>query len=191
MIIFEANPSPGYSERTRVNVMCATITVAIATDFDSAGEILTRNFCSDRGKRYVAIQFSSATPSRADVLNVSNAIATHSRFPGSASINIAGNGIHTLKSSSKYKGEHIQKLCDGFTLQLLRRVTEEIKGTDYSISMIRSGGQTGFDEAGLKAGKTLGLMTLCHAPADWRFRNYEGRDISDEYEFKKRFIGCG
>lgn len=51
---------------------------------------------------------------------------------------------------------------------------------------IRSGGQTGADEAGAKAGAKLGLKTHIYAPAKWRYRTF-GMDIYDEIMFKNRF----
>jgi hypothetical protein len=54
------------------------------------------------------------------------------------------------------------------------------------ITSIRSGGQTGFDEAGAKAGLKLGLPTTVLAPKDWEFRTNEG-NIKSEKAFKSRF----
>ena len=56
-----------------------------------------------------------------------------------------------------------------------------------TISEIRSGGQTGVDEAGIIAAQRLGIPSSVHAPRGFVFRNKEGQDIRDERAFKERF----
>ena len=97
-----------------------------------------------------------------------------------SSLNIAGNGIYTMK------GKYTQKQLDDFMYELLNKVLSSTK-LNTKIESIRSGGQTGFDEAGAKAGIKLGLPTLVLAPKGWIFRNIESKDISDEQLFKDRF----
>ena len=191
MIAFTTNDKPGYADRTRINVICSDITVAIAADLDSAGEILTRKIAYEKGLPYIAVEFctqsSKPTHSRADVLNISSTIRSASRFGTSFNLNVAGNGLSRLNKHSKYKSDHIQKLCDEFAVRLIADVVEELKESGNHFSLIRSGGQTGFDESGLKAATKLGIPALCHAPADWRFRPGDGFDICDEMKFKARF----
>ena len=91
-------------------------------------------------------------------------------------LNIAGNGIYTMK------GKYTQEQIDEFTYKLLGRVYSE-----HGFKSIRTGGQTGFDEAGAKAGIRLGIPTLVLAPKGWKFRNINGVDISNEKLFKERF----
>ncbi len=94
-------------------------------------------------------------------------------------LNIAGNGIYTMK------GIYKQKEVDAFTYDLLKEVVSS-PNLKNKIGFIRSGGQTGFDEAGIKAGDMLGIPTLVYAPKGWRFKTSEA-DISDEKLFKLRF----
>jgi hypothetical protein len=56
------------------------------------------------------------------------------------------------------------------------------------IESIRTGGQTGIDEAGAKAGINLSLPTTILAPKGWTFRDISGQDISNEQQFKARFV---
>jgi hypothetical protein len=95
-------------------------------------------------------------------------------------LNIAGNGIYTMK------GKYTQQQVDDFTYNLLKAVIES-PNLKTKIESIRSGGQTGFDEAGTKAGIKLGLPTLTLAPKGWTFRDITGKDISNEQQFKARF----
>lgn len=94
------------------------------------------------------------------------------------SINIAGNGIYTL---SQHNITQIR--VDEIVFNLIKYLIDN--GCD--VKVIRSGGQTGVDESGLKTGEKLGLKTICLAPKGWRFRGVNGKDISDEKLFKKRF----
>jgi hypothetical protein len=56
------------------------------------------------------------------------------------------------------------------------------------ITSIRTGGQTGIDEAGAKAGLRLGIPTTVLAPKGWTFRDINSKDISNEKQFKDRFL---
>ena len=62
------------------------------------------------------------------------------------------------------------------------------KNLKNKIEYIRSGGQTGMDEAGAKASLMLGIPTLIYAPKNWLFKDINGITYSDEVLFKKDFI---
>jgi len=94
-------------------------------------------------------------------------------------LNIAGNGIYTMKQYS-------QEQIDDFTYKLLKAVLESPE-LNTKIDSIRSGGQSGFDEAGAKAGYKLGIKTLVLAPKGYTFRDVNSKDISNEKLFKDRF----
>jgi len=96
-------------------------------------------------------------------------------------LNIAGNGLYTMRRALT------QKQCDEFTIELLNKVVNH-PNLKNKIKLIRSGGQTGFDEAGIKAGIKLNIPTLIYAPRGWRIKMLDGKDISDEQIFKNRFI---
>lgn len=95
-------------------------------------------------------------------------------------LNIAGNGIYTLKNKFS------QEFCDEFVLKLLTKICE--RSHKLKISHVRSGGQTGIDESGIKAAKKLNINSEVLAPKNWKFRDISGKDIYNEIEFKKRFI---
>lgn len=174
-IDFQEDQSSGYATRTRINAS-ADATIALATDFNSAGERLTKSSVLGQNKMYIPIDAKSldVTAERVnrivDMLNSVNA----------KTLNIAGNGIYTMK------GKYTQAQVDNFTYALLRAVVESPR-LNNKIESIRSGGQTGFDEAGAKAGIRLGLPTTVLAPKGWKFRNISGVDISSESSFKSRF----
>jgi hypothetical protein len=66
--------------------------------------------------------------------------------------------------------------------KIIKKIKDKVK-----VTLIRSGGQTGFDEAGIKAAVKLGIPALVHAPKNWLFRDIEGNDYTNEEVFKNRF----
>lgn len=122
-------------------------------------------WCSDNGDAFI-VCLSEAY----------RRIAGMDRF---ITLNIAGNGIYTMK------GFYKQKEADAFTYELLKGVVDSPNLVN-KIGFIRTGGQTGFDESGAKAGERLNIPTLVYAPKGWRFRTPDG-DVSNEKYFKLRF----
>lgn len=176
-VTFEQDMSTGYAARTGKNAS-ADATIALATDFTSAGEKLTKKLVKEQGKEYIPIDANKleVTPARVSaIVNALNKVSAKT-------LNIAGNGIYTMK------GKYTQKQVDDFTYDLLKAVLES-PALKNKITSIRTGGQTGFDEAGAKAGMRLGIPTLVLAPRGWKFRNINGVDVSNEAAFKARFEG--
>ena len=205
IIKFEEEQSSGYRERTIKNAS-ADVTLALAfgltsdmlkkskselynlrnqrpndLSIPSAGEKLTFDSVVEQNKKYVPIDAANLkiTQERVDkIVNVLNSIK-YDLF-GSITLNIAGNGIYTMK------GKYTQQQIDDFTYNLLKAIIES-PNLKVKIESIRTGGQTGFDEAGAKAGIKLEIPTLILAPKDWKFRDVNKKDISDEKQFKDRF----
>ncbi len=174
-INFQEEPTSGYRNRTIKNAS-ADATIALAVDFNSAGERLTKSSVLNQGKKYISVDANSLNISEERVNNIVNAL----NKVNAKTLNIAGNGIYTMK------GKYTQEQLDEFTFQLLSAVLNSPK-LKNKIESIRSGGQTGFDEAGAKAGIRLGLPTTVLAPKGWLFRNSSGADIGNEQQFKERF----
>jgi hypothetical protein len=175
---FQEEPTTGYRNRTIKNAS-ADATIAIAVHFNSAGEILTKSSVLNQNKKYIPI----------DISNIDNIILKEEvvervvnelNSVNARSLNIAGNGIYTMK------GKYTQQQLDGYVEALLTEVLNH-PNLKNKIEYIRSGGQTGIDEAGIKAGIKLGLPTLTLAPKGWTFRDISGKDISNEQQFKARF----
>ena len=66
-----------------------------------------------------------------------------------------------------------------------RELTAALDG--HPVLAVRSGGQTGFDEAGVKAAHRLGMNCSVLAPKDWRMTPAEGDDIYGREAFTARF----
>jgi hypothetical protein len=114
------------------------------------------------------------------IFNLAEGIVAELNSVNAKTLNVAGNGIYTIK------GKYSQELLDEAVERLLEYViySDNLK---TQIASIRTGGQTGIDEAGAKAGINLGVLTTILAPKGWTFRNISGQDISNEQQFKARF----
>lgn len=159
----------GYPARTKENVVESDITIAFAEDFSTAGERLTRKYCNDYRRKYIPIDLKHPV--------VISKIANELLFVDTVIINIAGNGLYTLKYQQKYYDE------------LLYDIFSKLLDSGYmpEITLIRSGGQSGIDEAGVNAADKLGIPALVLAPKGWIFRDINNQNIADEKQFKRRF----
>jgi hypothetical protein len=89
-------------------------------------------------------------------------------------LNVAGNSLSTLR------GALAQQQADDFTERLLRAVINAPFPARVGwggIVEVRSGGQTGFDEAGLKAATALGIKATALFPKNFRARNAGNMEI--------------
>lgn len=183
-IIFNQSSSENYNERTNINAN-ADVTIAFAMDFTTAGERVTKKYVENNNKLYIPIDMKNLKG--VTVEEIANKIVNdinkkyNSLFKRDISINIAGNGIYTFE---KYNIN--QNRIDSFIYNVLRNVVNNPK-LNVKVNLIRSGGQTGADESGAKAGKQLGIKTIVLAPKGYRFRRSDNKDIFSESEFKSRF----
>lgn len=178
MIHFQECAVPGYKARTIMNAT-ADVTIAIAIDFDTAGERLTKKAVLDFKKLYIPINGNNLSVTSHRIEEIAKRINDR-KFTNSFSLNIAGNGLY--KMSKLYT----QEQCDDFLITLITALVK-FEMLNCPISSITTGGQTGFDEAGAKAGDKLGIKTRILAPNGWVFRDINGKDIADEALFKARF----
>jgi len=182
-IKFKEDLSSGYANRTKENAS-ADATIAFAIDFDSAGEKLTKKMVKQQNKLYIPINanYLEVTKDRVyKIVKMLNSINKQNlAFGIKITLNIAGNGIYTMK------GKYTQQQIDEFTFNLLKAIIID-PNLINSIKYIRTGGQTGFDEAGAKAASKLDIPTFVLAPKGWKFRDENGKDISNETLFKQRF----
>lgn len=175
-ILFKECQSPGYKARTMINAS-ADVTIAIAADFSSAGEICTKNCVKAQNKLYIPIKLDNLN-SIFTVKEVGDTIIQM----GSAGvhINIAGNGIYSLQ---KYLNQQTLDYKVFWFLDQLQQYMRE----DVNILTSCGGGQTGIDESGAKASIKLNIPTTVTAPRNWLFRDITGKDIASEELFKVRF----
>lgn len=175
--------SGGYQQRTRENAAAADVTVAVMADPDTYGERATRKAA---GQRYVPIDITSAdladplATGRQDGRDLATVLSK--MFPRGVTeglaLNIAGNGIYTLEKAGI--SQHQLDLYCTALVHALGEAGVQVRG-------IRSGGQTGVDEAGLAAGLACGIDVVAHAPKGWTFRDAAGVDHADQLAFRGRF----
>jgi len=176
--------SQGYSGRTKENAQAPDVdfTVAFAVDFNTAGERCTAKAA---GTHLIPVDVFADKIIRDGVRpSADNAAARiYASLPEEyrngkpVSLNIAGNGLCSLPGMDQ---NYVDFLV-AYTLGALARGGVNIKS-------LRSGGQTGFDEAAVYAAHVLGVPVHVHAPKGWMFRDADGQDHSgDERAFKARF----
>lgn len=170
--VFSTSGNNSYPSRTRENANWSDITIALAQDFNTAGEKLTK---SAAGNKYVSSILAAESNDASEIAeNLYNQIKTKGKTDN-LKINIAGNGIYSMKQSQSYYND------------LMTQILMKLQDKGVTISEIRSGGQTGIDEAGIIAAQRLGIPNEVHSTANFMFRDKSGKDISDEQAFKNRF----
>lgn len=186
-IKFVASKAPGYPSRTFANAAMADVTIDFSMAPIGSGGTrgLTRIAAEKAGKVYINVPVSDSgfDPAVAAKI-ITNAVKRASlkvlAVTGPFSVNFAG---HELGKMSIPQAE-IDRLVE----QTLRMVQFELSASQGNvIKSVRSGGQTGFDEAGIKAGVVLGVPTEILAPRDWNYRPAQTDVIGDEAGFKARF----
>lgn len=137
-----------YPPRTYHNAKSSDLTVAFAEDFSSKGEELTQKAA---GEKYLHISLDMPA------IEAARMLYRECKKRGVKVLNIAGNGIYTLKDYG-WRQEHLNL----WMYQVLDLVHKH-----YPLEMVISGGQTGVDFAGGVAGELLGLNPIMTFPKDF------------------------
>lgn len=178
MIEFKECTRAGYPARTEENVLSSDGTIAIAMDFSSPGERLTKSLCEKHGKPYLSLFYDTLLLPGAR-LRAMMWMAEHQV----RHLNGAGNCLDRLKGDDQFD---VSAKLYNFLL-LLKNDEGPIVENLPQLASVRSGGQTGIDEAFLHAAVALDIPAFCLAPKGWVAR-YGFCDIADEKRFKARFI---
>lgn len=178
MIEFLEHHSERYPPRTYENAG-ADATIAFAFDFETSGERLTRKYVQVQKKLYFRVDLFIFTDS--DIKEIIDQLIKHKV----KTLNVAGNSMKTIAAIAKRrKCTWDQELIDGV---IYRFFAKSIRVYGLELDQIRSGGQSGADEAGLKAAIAHGIPAFCLAPKGWPFLTPEGKTIRNEQLFKARF----
>lgn len=166
-----------YSQRTYENANADEVdcTIAIAVNFNTLGERCTKKAA---GKKYLPIEIKDCSDFTVNV--VAEKIARYFSNKGNQPIglNIAGNGIFTLKESGISQND-----IDLF----VSKVMMSARSMGVNISSIRSGGQSGVDEAAIVAANVLDVPATIRAPKGYKYRDANNRDHVGKEEFTRRF----
>lgn len=183
----------GYPQRTLENATAddVDLTFGFAVNFSTYGERCTMKAAGDT---FVRVDVPLLGKGGIDLSSSAVAKAVESVYaqlpdevkrgvvekPYDFGLNVAGNGLATMAKSGV-----TQEQCDRFVTYVLNGLFDKGVG----IRNIRSGGQTGFDEAGIAAGLVHGIPVHVHAPAKWVFRGVDGKDVWNSPDaFKERFF---
>jgi hypothetical protein len=177
MIDFQEDDTDGYRSRTIKNAS-ADVTIAIAVDFDTAGEKLTKSAVLSQNNLYLPVLIKDDFRIGSIPKDLAEEIIKLNK--SNINLNIAGNGMYRLKDSLSE-----QKAVDYIVHYILKAMLTHLTGVE--ITLLRTGGQSGVDEAGAKAGVKLGIPTLVLAPKGWKYRDIDNNDILNETLFKERF----
>ena len=182
--IFHEHPDPGYPGRTEWNAANSDVTIDFAElrggrIVGSGGaKGLTRLMAQKHQRPYVGVPIEPKHLNADDAARV--IIAELPAMPAGLRVNIAGHGLSGM-------GGIGQAVINAYLIETLTMVAAALAARGRSIKLVMSGGQTGFDEAGIMAGRALGLFTMVTAPRGWRFRPADGRDVADRDAFMARF----
>jgi len=161
--------STNYVSRTNKNTRRSDATLAIALDYNTAGERATKKAA---GKKYI--------DGNLDV----DAIVDRLNKLNTKVLNIAGNGLSTL-----VQGGFDQEQADRLVLTILSEIISH-PNLKNKIELIVTGGQTGIDEAGAKAAVQLGIPVSVLMPKKLRIRGADGKDVTETREQAlKRLFG--
>ncbi len=175
--ILEEDKDSGYGPRTEINARETDVTLTIAVNFESGGQRLTKSVAKKHNKLYIPVSPFGDVVEKADkIVEKLNASFEGKHY---VTFNIAGNGMATLK------GALTQEHCDDFTYKLLFAIVNHAN-LKIRVKLIRSGGQTGFDESGIKAGLKLKIDTTAYYPKGYRIRDLESDKTQTREEVFKR-----
>jgi len=162
---------PGYANRTKINEKSADITLAFAIDFSTHGEKLTARCAGD----FIHKTPWPTTP-EAFHREVLQSLAKLN-LGKELKLNIAGNGIYTFKSVAT------QKQLNKWVYDCLQKLSQS-----HKITVIRSGGQTGIDTAGLVAALALEIPAIGYYPQGYKLRNKQGQDVNLSQDFLTQWL---
>jgi len=173
-----------YAHRTWANAEWSDITLAIASDMSSPGELTTKKAA---GPRYVGYQLPPDFAEKVEYTNprcrmadeVIAMIMEHPHFrKDGLRLNIAGNSQISLDRAG---------ITTNQVRSLLSSVLNGLRQRGVSFAEIRSGGQTGVDEAGIKAAQDLGIRCSILAPKGFRMHYEDGVELEGREQFTDRF----
>lgn len=173
-----------YGHRTWANAAWSDITLALATDFSSPGEITTRRAAGDKYLRYpltrnLKKRLTYPLDGEREAQKIARMIRSHSYYKENGiRLNIAGNGLVTLLRS----GVDTQTVA-----AFIGVIFTACKKEGVKILEVRSGGQSGVDEAGIIAAQRNKMKCSILAPKGFRWRDKKGDEKEGRTAFVNRF----
>ena len=173
--------SPKFHDRTVENARWADFTVAFAVDFTSPGERLT---ATAAGNEYLPFDLPHDGAGLEDyALRRRMAIILSHRLESMTEpvrLNVAGSTAAELARHGIS-----QEQADAFVTDVLGRAVDE----GLRIQELRTGGQSGIDEAGTKAALALGIPAYQVVPRGFLYLDESGKPHWNRDSFLSRFDG--
>lgn len=182
--VFLEDDRRNYASRTSKNARWSDITLALTADIESPGEKTTRKAAGDKFVGYILPDgFRDLEYYPNPVMKMAKEIAwlieanPNFRKEG-LRLNIAGNAMPILSRHG---------ITVNMVSSLIWHILVELAEDGTKIEEVRSGGQTGVDEAAVIAAQNCGLKCSILAPKGFRMHYEDGVEIEDEKHFKDRF----
>jgi len=188
LLTLEENHLRTYATRTEENIRMSDCTLAFVVNLKTEGMRATSLITKKKNKPLFIVDLKTDLEAEnidETVTKIADVIMEKCFSPmfKGVVINIAGNGIYELKNSNITQGD-----VDLAVLKLIGRLKKTLEERGYPILRIRSGGQTGADEAGIRTGIRLGIKTTGLFPRGYKIRDVNG--VDREYtsiQTRKRF----
>lgn len=165
-LIVKEDKSDKYPPRTYYNAKSSTTTLAIASDFTTAGEKLTRKAAGE--EKYIHFKLISDF----DTLKAARELYFKMKNDNSHTLNIAGNGIYTL-----FKHGFEQEDINNIVYKIIAQVH-----AFWPIDKIYTGGQSGADMAGAVTAYALNIDAEITLPKGFKQRFKDNIDINGTKE---------
>jgi hypothetical protein len=149
---------------------------------NSRGEKLTKKLVDRHEKLYLPIRVHDHFRTDSTSYDLKELLAKLNGLKKSEIVvNIAGNGIYTMKQRSRLI---TQEACNSFLDRVLT-IVFNAPSANFKVVKILTGGQTGFDEAGAWYGFKYKIPTYVLLPSNYRARGLEPGELTGEASLKR------
>lgn len=191
----QVSPKADYPIRTKFNAENAAITIDFTTDA-TKGSGATKKSVNASGNKYQAVVVNSnGLMKNTDNIDALAKVIADNLTSGQV-VNIAGHGAYkaTRLGSAGFNEAIQQSVFDNELNKIFDRVKFFI-GDKPITGKVISGGQSGYDEAGIKAARKIGVPTQVNYTGEGLYRPPEATgaadDINNREAFRKRFERYG
>jgi hypothetical protein len=160
LLVYE-HPAEGYGPRTCANAD-AEATWAYASDFSTEQQRLADQIAGSRLLR---------TPVGTPCAKAADDLTAHLRRLDARTLNVTGNSLTTLARHTLFSAAELQPKADAYLLRLIGAVHAR-----QPLAGVRAGGQSGVEEAALRAAVTLGIPAFALLPRHFLYRDAAGVD---------------
>ena len=181
-------PYAHYIWRTQYNYANSDITF----DFTTTGGPSGGGNSAGKGTPDFMKKWNNVPVDNVGRLNINNIDEIAQQFADALTsgqtVNIAGHGNYT-STRGGFPNEVPQSQVDR-TVQTIFDKAKELAGDKPFTGKVISGGQSGFDEAGIRVARNIGIPTEVNVQ-DYTWRDGSGEHVKEEVEFKARIDADG